>query len=266
MDNTSKKYFSFLLLILAFSMPFYVLGWIFPFNGPFGLPLSFLMIFVTFGLALHFKWKESGKTGIKALFTSIFDIKKAKRHSLVFCIFCMPVVSTLAFIAQKHFEIAIPNDISIPFSEIPLMALLYFLGAIPEEFAWTAVLTEPLSKKHGPAAAGAVIGLVWGIWHVIPWCIMSYALWWICGMMLLNVSMRISMAYTYYYGGKSLFTSLLFHMMINVCMGIFPNYGSGFNPWFFFIWMTLILIVQITKSKSLSNNSNRKEFRSSSFK
>lgn len=64
-------------------------------------------------------------------------------------------------------------------------------------------------------------------------------------MLFLDVSMRISIVYTYYHGGKSLFTSLIFHMMIKICMGIFPNYGSGFNPWIFFIWMTLILMIQI---------------------
>lgn len=257
MDNTGKKYFSLLLLILVFSIPFYILNWILSFQGPFGLPFSFLMIFVPFGLALHFKWKESKKTGIEALFASIFDARRAKRGTLAFCVFCMPVVSSLAFIAQKHLEIGMPDEIWIPFSEIPLMALLYFLGAIPEEFAWTAVLTEPLTKRHGPIAAGTIIGLVWGVWHAVPWSAMGHSAWWIYGMLLLNLSMRISMVYIYYYSGKSLFTALVFHMMINVCMGIFPNYGSGFNPWFFFIWMTLILMVQIIyhKSKSVSHRS-----------
>jgi len=46
----------------------------------------------------------------------------------------------------------------------------------------------------------------------------------------------------YIYGGKSLFTGLIFHTMINITTGIFPNYGSHINTWVFSIWMAIILL------------------------
>ena len=53
MCKSSKKYFVFLILTLVLSIPFYVWGALFPVEGlPFGLPISFLMIFVPFLLSL----------------------------------------------------------------------------------------------------------------------------------------------------------------------------------------------------------------------
>ena len=61
MCKSSKKYFVFLILTLLLSIPFYVWGALFPVEGlPFGLPISFLMIFVPFLLSLIFAWKENG--------------------------------------------------------------------------------------------------------------------------------------------------------------------------------------------------------------
>ncbi|MPN52241.1 hypothetical protein SDC9_199897 [bioreactor metagenome] len=121
------------------------------------------------------------------------------------------------------------------------MILLYFLGAIPEEFGWTSTLTEPLTKAYGPVKAGVMIGSVWGAWHIIPWS-WAHPTEWIVGMCFLNVLMRIAMIYAYMYGGKSLLSGLVFHTMINVATGIFPNYGSHLNTWIFNAWMATLLL------------------------
>lgn len=121
MNDKLIKYYLFLILTLILSVPFYVLGVFFPVKGlPFGLPISFLMIFVTFGLALYYAWQENQSVGIKKLFLSIFDAKKAERWSLIFSILCIPAVSSLAFLTQKFFDIGLPQRVMIPFSEIPL--------------------------------------------------------------------------------------------------------------------------------------------------
>ncbi len=131
------------------------------------------------------------------------------------------------------------------------MFLLYFLGAIPEEFAWTSVLTEPLTKAYGPIRAGIIIGAVWGVWHIIPWS-WAHPAGWIIGMCCLNILMRIAMVYAYMYGGKSLFTGLIFHTMINVSTGIFPNNGSHTNPWVFSVWL-LVILLSVSYSLRKSN-------------
>ncbi|WP_446898388.1 CPBP family glutamic-type intramembrane protease [Clostridium sp. LBM24168] len=245
MIKSNVKYFMFLMITLILSVPFYIWGAFFPVKGlPFGLPISFLMIMVPFFLSLIYAWKENGIERIIFLFKSIFDINRASRWWIIFCLACMPLVAVLTYSTMRVFSFSLPAEIVFPYREIPLMIALYFLGAIPEEFGWTATLTEPLTKKYGPIKAGIIIGGVWAVWHIIPWS-WAHPAGWIIGMCILNVFMRTAMIYAYMYGGKSLFTGLAFHTMINVATCIFPNYGSHVNTWLFSAWMAVVLLMVI---------------------
>lgn len=239
--KTDMKYSLFLLLTLVFSVPFYLWGAIFPVaNLPFGLPISFLMIFVPFVLSIVYAWTEKGSSGVVHLFNSIFDLKKAKAWAAVFCLTCMPTALLLSYFTMTLLSIPLPKDIVIPFRDVPIMVLLYFLGSIPEELGWTMTLTRPLTDRYGPVGAGALIGLVWALWHVIPWS-WSHAMDWVSGMVMLNILMRIGMVLAFTQGGASLFCALVFHTMINVSMGVFPNYGSNTNPWVISFWVLVFL-------------------------
>lgn len=241
MTTDISKYYVFLLLTCLLSIPFYIWGAIAPVSGlPFGLPISFLMIFVPFFLSLIFAWNENRTSGILSMFKSILDIRKAKVWAAIFCIACMPIALWLSFYTMKAFSLSLPEDVLIPLRELPTMLILYFLGAIPEEFGWTLTLSEPMAKAHGPIRAGVIIGGVWALWHVIPWS-WQHPIGWVIGMVILNIFMRIGMIYAFIYGGKSLFFALVFHTMINVSMGLFPNSGSNTNPWVITIWTIAIL-------------------------
>lgn len=85
-----------------------------------------------------------------------------------FCLGRMPAVAALSYFTMSFFRFSLPAETVIPYREIPLMLVLYFLGAMPEEFGWTSTLTEPLAKAYGPMKAGVMIGLVWSAWHVVP--------------------------------------------------------------------------------------------------
>ncbi len=225
-----RKYYLFLLLTCLLSIPFYIWGVVSPVSGlPFGLPISFVMIFIPFILALVYAWKESRRTGVLFLFKSIFDLRKARLWAAIFCITSMPVAVTLSFYVMKAFPLPLPAVIVFPVEQIPAMLVLYFLGTIPEEFGWTMTLTDPMAKALGPIKAGAMIGGVWALWHVIPWSL-AHPIGWVAGMVILTILMRIGMVYAFVYGGRSLFFALVFHTMINVSTGLFPNSMSHLNP------------------------------------
>lgn len=239
--------FLYLFLVLLFSLPFYLLGMYAPVDGlPFGLPISFLMIVVPFFLALLFTWKQEGRQGIKRLFGSVLDVKKAHVLTLLFCLLCMPLVAALSFLASRVLALPLPTEVQLSFSDIPLMFLLYLLGAIPEEVGWTYYLTDKLADSLGNGFSGVIIGLFWGLWHVLPWS-WAHPPSWIAGMMLLNVLMRTCMVFAYREGGKSLFSMILFHAMINVSMSVYPNQGSHMNPWMFSAFLGVICLALICR-------------------
>jgi membrane protease YdiL (CAAX protease family) len=240
MKTDMRKYFTFLGLTLILSVPFYILGAVLPVSGlPFELPISFLMIFVPFILSLIYAWRINGKHGILAIFEGIFDAKKTKIWIVSICAACMPITLLLTYFFMKFAALPIPLDYVLPYWDIPMMIVLYFLGAIPEEFGWTYTLTGPFSEKYGPEKAGVIIGGVWAIWHIIPWS-WAHSGSWILGMVFLNILMRIIMVYFYIYGGRSLFLSIIFHTTINVSFGLFPVNGSYVNTWIVCAWMALI--------------------------
>ncbi|MBW4082488.1 type II CAAX prenyl endopeptidase Rce1 family protein [Paenibacillus sp. S150] len=241
MSTQNSKYLVFLLLVIVFTIPFYLWGLLFPVEGlPFGLPISFLAILVPGALALIYAWKDQGAQGAASMLRSVFDAGRASRSALAFCLLCMPAVAVLSYGAMAAFSFPLPAQTVIPYGEIPVMLVLYFLGAIPEELGWTYTLSAPLSQKYGVIPAGVLIGGVWALWHIIPWS-ENHTAGWIAGMCLLDILMRIAMLHVYVYGGKSLFTGIVFHMMINVSMGLFPNSGSHADPWIFSAWMAVLL-------------------------
>lgn len=214
-----KKYWKFLGWILVLSIPFYLLGILFPVGGlPFGLPISFLMISVPFVLAIR----------EKPISYFINELRPMKLWALIFSICAMPLAVYLA--SDKVFSLNILDFI--------VMFILYFIGSIFEEVAWTSILTKPFSDRYGMFGAGIIIGFVWAIWHVIPWSFQHPPLW-IAGMILLNLIMRTSMVFGYMKGGMSLISGLLFHTMINVSLGFFPNV----NVWWVSIWLLIILLL-----------------------
>ena len=248
----NKREYIFLILTLVLSIPFYVWGAIFPVSGlPFGLPISFLMIFVPFFISLIYAWQEHQSKGIRAIFGSIIDARKAKSIALLIGFCCIPVVLFVSYLSMKFLSLSLPIDYSLPYSQIPIMLVLYFLGAIPEEFGWTYTLTGSMAEKLGKVRTGIIIGIVWAIWHVIPWS-WAHSWSWIIGMCLASVLMRIVMVYLFVNGGKSLFVAILFHTMINVCFGLFPINGTYVNTWIVSIWMAIAAaaVVLLVPNKS----------------
>ena len=154
------------------------------------LSIKVFKIFYAFDIAIK-RIKE-----ISLMFKSILDIKDAKRWSVIFCIFCMPLVAALSYLTMKLFTFPLPTETIILHKEIPLMVILYFLGAIPEEFGWTYTLTEPLFKSYGSIKSGIIIGITWASWHIVPWG-WAHPSWWIFGMCVLNILMRIAMVDAY---------------------------------------------------------------------
>ncbi len=243
--ESMRKYYRFFLWVAVLTLPFYAWGIFFPVSGlPFGLPISFLSIVVPMALAIVYAYREGGRPAVARLFLGIVDVKKATPAALALSLLGMPLVALLAYKTAALRPDGLPEVPVVTWAQLPLTFALYFLGAIPEELGWTATLTGPLVRRHGPLAAGAMIGLFWGLWHVLPWG-WEHPAGWIAGMMLFDVFIRMSMAHAYAHSGGSLFAAIGTHTMINVCITAFPNDGSHFNPWLFALWAGGLLAVQL---------------------
>ena len=72
--------------------------------------------------------------------------------------------------------------------------------------------------------------MVWAVWHFIPLLSVPrspiFIAWWTLG----TISFRVIMTWLYNNTGKSVFTAVIFHAMINLTWQLFPINGSYYDP------------------------------------
>jgi membrane protease YdiL (CAAX protease family) len=107
---------------------------------------------------------------------------------------------------------------------------VFFIAAIVEEVGWTGYMYESMLKRWSALKTGILIGAIWGIWHVIPLIQADNNPIWIIWQVITSIFNRILMVWIYNNSSKNIFLGVIYHMMINVSVFLFPNYGSHYNP------------------------------------
>jgi membrane protease YdiL (CAAX protease family) len=222
----------FLGWVLLLSIPFYVLGVLWPIELPFGLPVSATMIIVPALLATVMTWREQGRRAAADLWRRVGDVSRATSFwwTLIAVLF-MPVAMLFSYEIMRVLGLPLPAVVTVAFDQVPVLFAVFFFGAIFEEIGWTCYATEPLQERYGVFAAGLMIGVVWALWHIVPWWIvLGHSIAWVAGQSLATVVMRIVMGWMYTHGGRSLCLAIAFHAMINTSFKLFPNNGSHYDP------------------------------------
>ena len=232
-SETDGRPFFFFAWVLALSVPFYVWGVLAPVRGlPFGLPATAAMVVVPALLATIMTAPRRGTATGRALWRRVLDTDRIEdTRCLAAAVLIMPLTSFAAYVSMALLGLPLPDALHVPLEQIPLMIMVYVIGAVFEEIGWTAYATEPLQERHGVLGGGIVIGLVWALWHVVPWWFgQRHALSWVAGQAAATVLTRVIMGFIYARCGRSLFLAIIFHAMINISYSLFPNSGSHYNP------------------------------------
>jgi membrane protease YdiL (CAAX protease family) len=108
-------------------------------------------------------------------------------------------------------------------SIIPLALFMSFLsGPWSEEFGWRGYSLEPLLKRFGILRGSAILGFIWGIWH-LPLFLMpetwhgqmgfKFAGFWT--FMLYSIGLAMMMTWVYLGTNRSILTGFLMHLANN---------------------------------------------------
>ena len=136
---------------------------------PIKLPISALMAVCPGLAALLLVAKESKLRGVQELLKQVFDGKKVRdKRWFLSIIFLMPVVMLLAYGLMQLVGPPLPEAHASPLA-ILLFCIVFFVGAIGEEIGWTGYALAPLQHRWGALGASIILGLVWAIWHIIPY-------------------------------------------------------------------------------------------------
>ncbi len=260
LDNTNanaspaKVPLDYFLLVFILAVPFWLFG-----GGklplPFNLPVGALVTFVPVTAAAILTYRQSGFNGIKELLKRAVDYKKIKNRIWYLpTLFLMPLIYFLSYVAMRWTGLPLPDPIDIPLLLAPIFFVMFFIGDAGEELGWSGYAIDPMQNRWGAFKASLILGVVWAIWHVIPFVQTGNTAIWIVWQSLSVVATRILIVWIYNNTGKSVFAAILVHAMSNVSWSLFPNYGSHYDPFItgLITWLTVVIVALGWESKTFA--------------
>lgn len=228
-DAAAGRFFG---LVLVLSLPCYALGvtrTALPFAP--ALPISALMACVPMIAALGLLMRQSGATAAGRLFASAFQVRTIPNPWWALAALgLMPAAFAVTGGILWRSGAILPALHLLPTSAVIPAFVLFFLGAVAEEIGWQGYAYPRLNKRRSALSAALIIGVVWALWHVIPFTLMGRSAGWIIWQGLGMVLMRILIVWLVVNAGQSLLIAVLFHMMSNSVWGLFPHFDPYFDP------------------------------------
>lgn len=242
----ASSWFFFLLVILI-SIPFYVLGAV---GGrlPIAtfLPLNAIMAFVPMLAALILVYWGSGFSGAMTFLSRGLDYRRIRGVGwIIAALLLMPIVFLLEYGVLRLAGRALPDVQFFSIAKIVAFALMFFIGAIGEELGWQGYAFARLTDQMSALRAALILGAIWALWHVIPFAQMGRSGAWIVWQGLSMVALRIVIVWLFVNTGQSVFIAVLFHTTTNMAWGLFPNYGSYYDPFVMFSVVALMAAIVV---------------------
>lgn len=244
----------YLLLVFALAVPFWLFG------GrklplPFNLPVGALVTFIPMTAAAILSYRQNGLAGVRELFKKAWDYKNT-RHRIWYlpALLLAPLIYVLSYAVMYLMELPLPDPVTIPLLMVPVFFVLFFIGDTGEELGWSGYAIDPMQNQWGAIRASIILGVLWAIWHIIPFVQTGNSASWILWQSLGTIPLRILIVWIYNKTGKSIFAATLFHAAGNVSWSLFPNYGSNYDPFITCIitWVAAGIVILSWGSKKIS--------------
>ena len=250
---TSQSPYIFFILLFVLSIPFWILGFIGPDTTkifPINLPISALMTFCPLLAAVILVYKKQKVQGVKELLKQSFDIKKIKNKKWYLpIILLLPIITWLSYLYVKYTGTLLLSP-PISLLSICIFFIAYFIAAIGEEIGWSGYILNPMQNKYGALRASIIIGIIWAVWHIIPYYQAHQITTWIVWQCIGTVFLRIIMVWIFNNSGKSVFAMVLFHTMINISPYLIPKYGVNYNPIIFALLLFSVIALFLVFNKN----------------
>lgn len=222
----------FFVLVLAFSLPFWLAGFLTSFQLMPGVPVSALMFVCPVTAALICVYRESKFAGTIELLKRSYDFKRTKAK-----IWYVPIISLIPAIATLSYVLMRWMGRPLAAPQVSVIAVLglfltFIIPALGEELGWSGYVIDPMQERWGALRASVLLGLFWAAWHVVPLLQVHRSPSWIAGWSLGTVAARVIIVWFYNRTGRSVFAAALFHIVMNVIWQLFPIRGSFYDPRF----------------------------------
>jgi len=144
---------------------------------------------------------------------------------------------------------------------IPLALFISFLsGPWSEEFGWRGYSLDPLLKRFGNLRGSALLGFIWGIWH-LPLFFMpqtwhaktgfQFAGFW--SFMLFSIGFAMVISWVYVGTNRSILSGFMMHLAGNFTGNLFHPYSSRLDV----LRMVVVLVLGIALCISLERKTKQ---------
>ncbi|HLO17241.1 MAG TPA: hypothetical protein VK206_20580, partial [Anaerolineales bacterium] len=141
--------YTFFVLVFVLSIPFWVLGIIYPIQLLPGLPISSLGAFVPALTALILSYKYASPQGALQLLQRSFDFKRIKNtYYFLGILLINPIIAVFAYGIMRATGEILPKPTPLNFAIFP-MFVSFLIAALGEEIGWSGYATEPLQRRWG---------------------------------------------------------------------------------------------------------------------
>lgn len=234
-----------ILAIFLLSAPLLLLGELSRARLLPGVPLSALMFLCIALVAIWAAHRTGGWASVRGLLARVSDWRRARpRRWLVVAALLMPLVLAVEYVLMRLLGIPLPSP-QPAWPRLPLLFALLFIPAACEELAWSATLCEPLQASYTALGAALIIGASWALLHVGPYLQAGRDASWILGQLLFTVAFRVVLVWLYDASGQSLFAATIGHAAYNTAWQLFPDHGSGYDPWLTAALTTVVVALAI---------------------
>lgn len=253
-----KSPLTFYLLVLALSVPFWVVAAVVPqrLPLPMNLPVSSLSVFCPLIAALILARREDGPGGIRKLFRRVFELRRIRPKVWYLPIIGLwPLIMMASYLVMRLMGRPLPAHIHIPLLAIPALFVVYFIAASGEEIGWTGYAIDPMQDRWSGLRSGVTLGVLWAIWHVTLFAQAHHSLSWVAWQSASLIAVRVLIVWLYNNTGRAVLTAILFHDLMNVSQGLFPNGASHFDPVVTtpILAITALIVTFLWGAKTLAN-------------
>jgi len=230
MKSLGRSPLKFFLLVFTLSIPLWLIGAFTSVQLLPGLPVSSLMAFCPMIAASILIYREGKTAGVIELLKRSFDYKRIRAkvwYALI--ILLMPGIAILAYGLMQLLQFPLPSPELNVLSTL-VMFFVFLIAALGEEIGWTGYAIDPMQDRWSALQASILLGMIWAVWHIVPFAQADRSLTWIAWQCLTLVAARVLLIWLYNNTGRSVFAVALCHATINVSWQLFPNHGSHYDP------------------------------------
>jgi uncharacterized protein len=221
---------SYFLWVFALSIPLWLIGGITGLQLFEGLPASALNAFCPLIAAVILTHRTNGTEGTRELLKRSFDYDRIRNKAwYIPILFLMPGTMVLSYELMRWMALPLP----VPRFSVPAavaMFVAFFIGAVGEEVGWSGYVIDRIQLRWNAFTASALLGVVWAVWHIVPYAQAHRSPAWIAWQCFYTVAARIIIVWLYNNTGNSVFATILHHAISNVSVFMYPNFGSHYDP------------------------------------